>query len=264
MSNEDQLMEMEALESLFPVELEKLSDTEFKLSLVPFPDNSETNHVSVVIHFAFPDSYPANSPVEFSVAKTTGCISTDSSRLEELSDIILSVCEENSGFCCVYQIAERVQEWLRENNQEEKSLHDMLLEQPAQRKQKKTGIIDTDSEYNEDEDSDWDSDYDSEDDDEDETQYEELQQKNLCSEDQRVTRAEFLKWKIDEYDPYLLKAGLIKRIAEGDNRQTGKQQFLATLIARKEKGNVPDELEFNEDLFGDEDDVDLDEEIVDS
>jgi hypothetical protein len=263
MSNEEQLMEMEALESLFAAELEKISGTEFKLNLVPFPDNSETNHVSTMVRFNFPPSYPVESSIEFSVVKTTGCIATDSSRLEDLEGTIRSVCEENMGFCCVYQIAERVQEWLRENNSEEKSLHDLLLEQPP-RKPKKA-IIDTDSDYNEDEDSDWDdSDYgsqddDSEDGDEEETQYEELQHKILCPEDQRVSKTEFLSWKVQEYDPYLLKTGLIKRIAEGDNRQTGKQQFLATLLARKEKGSS--DLEFDKELFGDEDDVDLDEEI---
>ena len=265
---EEQMMELEALESLFPVEFEKLSSTEFKLSLIPFPDNSEINHISAVLRFSFPQSYPMDATVIFSVERTTGCIATDSSRLEDLNECIISVCEENQGVCCVYQIAERVQEWLRQHNEEERSLHDMMIGQETRKPMRKIKIIaesdfdsdDSDWDYDEDDDDDY-SDEDEEDEEEEEV-YEGLQQKNLCPESERVGSEEFLGWKL-EYDQYLLKTGLIKRIAQGDVRPTGKQQFLATLAARKDKGATPDDsLEFNEDLFGEDiefDDVPVEE-----
>ena len=263
MSNvEDQMMELEALESLFPNELRKLSATEFSLvGLVPFPDNSETNHVSVDIAFSFPPNYPSDAPVEWRIAKSTGCIATDSSCMENLAACIRAVCDENLGCSAVYQIAERVQEWLRANNEKEKSLHDLL-----QSKVSKAARTEGSEEYDSEEDSDYDSEFDdseldpdySSDDEEEEEQFEELQLKNLCSETDRVTVEEFMAWK-KEYDAFLLKEGLIKRISAEDTRQTGKEQFQNLLKTRRGEGNVGEGEEFNEDLFGNEEDVDVDD-----
>lgn len=269
-------MELEALESLFPMELQKESETSFKLvGLVPFPDNSETNHVSVDLHFSFPLHYPTDENIVWSIIRTTGCISTDSSRLASLEQAIQSVIEENTGCCVVYQIAERVQEWLRANNEEEKSLHDMMVTTKASKKEERPirrDVSDEDS-YDEDEDSDYSGseDYSDDDDDEDddfeeEEEYEELQLKELCPEEDRVTREAFLEWK-KEYDEYLLSVGLIKRIAPDDTRKTGKEQFLELLVNRRkggETGNVDDA--FNAELFENEDDLDdleLDDEEAD-
>ena len=268
-------MELEALESLFPVEMRKESETSFSLvGLVPFADNSKHNYVSVDLSFSIPADYPLTSSINWTIAKTTGCIATDSSRLEDLEAAIRAVCSENAGCSVVYQIAERVQEWLRENNEEEKSLHDMLQSKPVVSKPPRRKAEDSDDE----DDSDYsdDEEYDLDDDDDDESyaseepEYEGLQMKVLCAEEERVKRDEFLAWKL-EYDQLLLKSGLIKRIAPGDTRQTGKQQFLQALMNRKDKredgqkivdGDVLED--FNADLFGGEDDVEFDddEEVV--
>jgi hypothetical protein len=263
-NNEDQAMELEALESLFPKELKKVSDTEFSLvNLVPYSDNSQVNHVSVDITFSFPASYPSDDSVTWRLAKTSGCIATDSSRLEDLESTIRAVCDENLGCSCVYQIAERVQEWLRENNEEEKSLHDMLQSNSKIAvKQKKAPVVrDDDEDYDSEDDSDFDSEdyseFDSDYESEDEEQFEDLQLKNLCPESERVTIDQFLEWK-KEYDAYLLKEGLIKRISADDTRQTGKQQFLAVLKSRRADEDNEGET-FNEELFGNEDDVDVDD-----
>ena len=274
-------MEMEALESLFPIEMKRESDTEFSLiGLVPFTDNSQKNHVSVDLRFRFPKGYPTDESVSFTVLKTTGCIATDSSRLDDLTAVIDEVCIENSGSCCVYQIADRVQEWLRDHNEEEKSLHDQLTfsgtgtaprrRAPVQRaaaSDDDESDFDSDDFDSEDYDSDDYSDDDSDDDGSEEADddYEGLVTKELVPENQRVKRGEFLEWKL-QYDQYLLKNGLIKRMAEGDVRRTGRQEFLDTLTARGDKGGsgtataATAALEFNEELFGDEQDVDLDEE----
>ena len=270
-------MELEALESLFPNELRKVSETEFSLvNLVPFSDNSEVNHVSVDIAFSFPAGYPSDQAVEWRILKTTGCIATDSSRFESLEAAISAVCDENIGCSAVYQIAERVQEWLRENNEEEKSLHDMLQSNSKvsnKREARMKKPVDEDGEMDsEDYDSELDSDYDSEfdsdysdDDEEEESEeetFEDLQLKNLCPENERVTIAEFLEWK-KEYDAYLLKEGLIKRIAPDDTRQTGKQQFLDLLKTRRGEGGAENEAAFNAELFGNEEDVDVDDLLED-
>jgi hypothetical protein len=72
-----------------------------------------------------------------------------------------------------------------------------------------------------------------------------------------VTIDQFLEWK-KEYDAYLLKEGLIKRISADDTRQTGKQQFLAVLKSRRADQDNEGKT-FNEELFGNEEDVDVDD-----
>lgn len=269
-------MELEALESLFPMELRKESDSSFKLvGLVPFTDNSETNHVSIDLQFSFPPTYPMEGSIAWSILRTTGCIATDSSRVSSLEKAIRSVIEDNPGCCVVYQIAERVQEWLRANNEEEKSLHDMMVTTKTLRKEERfirRDMSDEDS-YDEEDDSDYSGsdDYSNDEEDEDddleeEEEYEELQMKELCAEEDRVTREEFVEWK-KEYDEYLLSNGLIKRIAPDDNRKSGKEQFLELLVNRRkggDTGNVDDA--FNAELFQNEDDLDdieLDDEEAD-
>lgn len=260
-------MELEALESLFPTELVRYP-TKFELvGLVPHSDNSEVNHVSVDISFSFPLDYPSTQTVDWSIIKSTGFISTDSSRLEDLEASIRSVCEDNLGCCVVYQIADRIQEWLRENNEEEKSLHDMLLangtNEVNQSRRKVVRFTDeADEDYDEEADSDY-SDYSDEEDgsfdsdsSDEEEQFEELQMKDLCPEEQRVTRDQFVEWK-REYDDYLLGCGIVKRIGADDTRATGKQQFLELITKRRNENQT--EQEFNAELFGNEDDLDEDD-----
>lgn len=269
---EEQGMELEALESLFPVEIRIISESEFSLvGLVPYSDNSQHNFVSVDLKFSFPASYPVGALIDCSIAKTTGCIATDSSRLEDLAATIGSVSEENAGCCAVYQIAERVQEWLRDHNEEEKSLHDTMQQKPS--RPVKVRPVRSDDEDDDDYDSEDDSDYsyDSDEDDSDESsedeEYEGLQSKTLCPEEERVQVAEFLAWKL-EYDQVLLKNGLIKRIAPGDTRQTGKQEFLQSLTDRKEKREdgkvIEGGADFDENIFGEEEDVEFDDDEEDA
>ena len=246
-------MEMEALESLFPTELTKLSDKEFQLHLVPYSDNSKRNHVSVSLSFVFPETYPLGDSVIVTVVKATAYLAT-----AEMEAEITQVMEENAGSACVYQIADRVQEWLRAHNEEECSLHDQMV----QRKggvPKKT-LPGGDSSDDSDDDSDWSSDDEDDSDDDDYSEeeddgFEGLQAKELCPESQRVTPSQFEFWKAGS-DALLLQRGLIKRVAESDTRPTGKQQFVQTLKARTE--GVP--TTFNEELFGEDFELDEDEE----
>jgi len=95
-------------------------------------------------------------------------------------------------------------------------------------------------------------------DDEEEDEYKGLQLKNLCSETERVTDMQFEEWKL-EYDKWLMSNGWIKRVAESDLRPTGKQQFLALLTARRDNDQSSKPEEFDEELFAEDDDIDLEE-----
>jgi hypothetical protein len=249
---EEQGMEMEALESLFPVELEKVNETEFNLSLVPYADNSRENHVSVKLGFKFGLEYPErSSELECIVLKSSGSVSSDSSLLHELNSLVEKVKEENNGSCCVYQIADAVQDWLRNHNEPERSLHDLI----GVREKKDSDEDDSDDDSDWSEDSDCSSqDYSDEDESESEEEYKELELKTLCQESDRVQKDEFIAWKVKFYDQELLQAGLIKRVAPGDTRITGKLQFLESLAGRKA---TPQGEEFSEELFTGDIDEDL-------
>ena len=247
-------MELEALESLFPVELEKVSSQKFSLTLVPYSDNSSENHVSIKLEFVFGSEYPeSSSALEWTVLKSTGCVASDTRLLSDLEKEINLIKRENEGACCVYQIADKVQEWLRDHNEPERSLYDDII----RREDLKYDSDEEDEEYidsDEDEYSSGSSEYSSDPSDEEE-EYQDLQLKNLCQESERVKRDEFIAWKVGSYDQELLKAGLIKRVAIGDTRITGKQQFLESLASGRKIAPLE---QFNEDLFSGE--IDPDEE----
>ena len=241
-------MEMEALESLFPVEMSKKNATEFSLvGLVPFSDNSETNFVSLDLGFVYPPGYPFDTPVSVCVLQTTGGIATDTHCLSEIAALVESVSNANIGNACVYQIAESAQLWLRNYNEPERSLHDQM-------KQSKRMVDDSDDS----DDSDWNSsdeeDECSDDEYSDDDGFVGLQSKELCKEADRVTKSQFEAWKI-EYDAILLEKGLIKRVCEGDVSLTGKMQFLQNL-----RGGPSQVLRVAEDLFVDDVELDDDEE----
>jgi hypothetical protein len=265
---EEQAMELEVIESLFPTELQKSPDVpnEFSLvGIVPYSDQSQTNFVSIDIKFIFPPLYPLEESLQYHVTKISGGnIASDSSKISLLDDTIRAEIDSAGlGYPIVYQVVEKIVEFLREHNREEMSLHDQMLE----KKVTKTNVVDSD-----DDDSDWsgsseyDSDYsdsfnsDDDEEEEEEEDYKGLQLKNLCLETERVTDDQFAEWKC-EYDKWLIGNGWIKRVAESDLRPTGKQQFLTLLTAKRGAADKVDE-EFDEALFG-EDDIDEDDLVGD-
>jgi len=257
---EEQQMELEALESLFPEEMKRISETEFVVeNIFPFSDNSQKNFVSCDIKFVYPPRYPVEASIKFEVTKMTGAIANDSVLSAELVDVIRTEAEVEIGYAVVYQIVEKVIDFLRENNQQEKSLHDQLASS-VPKVQMANGSDDED-------DSDWSgsSDYDDDDDDsdyeeEEDEDYKGLQLKNLCSESDRVTVEQFAQWKMT-YDEWLMENKYIKRVSESDVKPTGKQQFVSVLVSRQTEDTVDDTMgEFDEELFEDDDDFgDLDD-----
>ncbi len=62
---EEQELEIEALQAIFvhENELKVVSETEFVLNLVPFPDEEEENHVGMEIVVRYPETYPEVPPL---------------------------------------------------------------------------------------------------------------------------------------------------------------------------------------------------------
>jgi hypothetical protein len=244
MSNrEEQLMELEAMESLFPEEFRRdPSDTKFSfVKILPYSDHSQENYVSVSVDFTFPPGYPSEEPIGFTITAMTGAISTDSSKLDELNGVIDSEIAANFGMAGVYQVIEKIIEWLRENNEEERSLFDQLTT---------TVRVGGEDEYDDSDDSDWSGEDDS-DESEDDGEYQGLQSKNLCPESARVSDSQFASWRVG-YEDWLMENGFIKR--SSDTRPTGKEQFLTNLANRsagKPKLDGIDESLFDDDALMD-------------
>jgi len=283
---EEQAMELEVLESLFPVEMQRSpeSTSEFSLvGLVPYSDQSQTNFVSIDIKFVFPPLYPVEEFLGYEITKIFGGnIASDSSKIDLLNELIRhEISASGLGSPVVYQVVVKIVEFLREHNQEEKSLHDLLIERGGRESARKsarlaraTTTMTVEDDEDEDDDSDWSSDYSDEDSssggsfvceesEDDEEEYKGLQLKNLCAESDRVTDTQFTEWKM-EHDKWLMSNGWIKRVAESDLRPTGKQQFLTLLTSRRENNSEEIiEEDFDEELFA-EGDAELDDNDLDS
>lgn len=115
MSNqlESQTEEIEALQAIYPDELQSLSGPpyNFKIKLVPLP-GQDNNHVAVDLNCTFPSEYPLEIPIiEVELKKGLA-----SKQKEEILKIIKTQAEENLGAPSIYTIAEAVREWLVDNN----------------------------------------------------------------------------------------------------------------------------------------------------
>lgn len=133
---EDQDLEIEALQSIYPDELtlKNSSPYEIDLSLLP---NSATgaegpNHVGVTLQISFPEDYPDVAPTIL-VRKDLGL--GDKDVLPALDKVIAETAAENAGVAMVYSIAERVRDWLREHNEPEGSgsAYDEMMKKQRQK-----------------------------------------------------------------------------------------------------------------------------------
>merc|ERR1711974_471142 len=158
------------------------------------------------------------------------------------------------GMAMIYTVAEACQDYLKENNVKELSMHEQMM----QRMKKEGG--------GEEEGEDDDDEYDEDDDDgpDPEEEWKGLAEKALCPESERITPDTFLAWK-EKFEQEMVEAGVLKR---GEVKmKTGKQFFVES---NKEGGAEGDEkaagatgadgeVVYNAALFNELDDEDLDD-----
>lgn len=239
---EEQELELEALTSIFEEgkEFEKVSDTEFKLKFKPFPNDEQENHVSVTLRIAYTDTYPETAPDW----ELQDAVMADD-KVEELKSKIEESIESSLGMAMVYTIAEMCQEWLKENNVKELSMHEQMMKRMGGDEEDEEGGDDDedldDDEINRIEEEEWKG----------------LATKPEVPEKDRITVDIFNDWK-KKFDAEMIASGVLKR--EESRGQSGKQFFLAaqkeTEESSEKKGDAP--LVYNAALFGEEDD-DLDD-----
>ena len=122
---EEQQMELEALESIFvhENELEVKDPQHFILTLLPFPDEDEENHVCAVLDVRYPATYP-EVPAEVTLVTEDIDAETKMKLPEEKvvilrDEVIARALEENADMPMMYLVAEAVREYLRQNNENE-------------------------------------------------------------------------------------------------------------------------------------------------
>jgi len=222
-------MEREALESLFPDEYHAEGPDRFRLELVP---GEAENFVRAPLIIQYPPDYPDAAPqVSLNKEIATGM---SESKEKALISLIEDTIEQNVGIAMIYTLAETVQEYLRENNVSEVSMHDLMLN-------RQRGIEGPPAEEEDEEEDEEDAV------EEEQGEWKGLEEKVLCSAMERITQQSFMEWKT-KFDEELVKLGIIKR--DGDERVTGKLIFERQLAENREKGNT-DVVDVYADLFDD-------------
>jgi hypothetical protein len=255
---EEQAMEIEALTAMFEEgkEFLKVSDTEFKLVLVPHPQGEEENHVGITLHITYTATYPEVAP-EWAIEDVKGL---PDPKLKTLKGVVEQNIEENLGMVMIYTVAEACQDFLKENNVKELSMHEeMLLRAKGEGGEEEAG---------EGGDEDDDEEYDEFAPGKEEEEWKGLAEKPVVPEKDRITPDAFAEWKL-KFDQELIEKGILKR--DEIKAKTGRQIFMeankdekdgdkkATNDDKKEENGST--LVYNAELFGEleDDDVDLDD-----
>eukprot|EP00514_Thraustochytrium_sp_LLF1b_P003496 CAMPEP_0184525434 /NCGR_PEP_ID=MMETSP0198_2-20121128/10095_1 /TAXON_ID=1112570 /ORGANISM="Thraustochytrium sp., Strain LLF1b" /LENGTH=288 /DNA_ID=CAMNT_0026916891 /DNA_START=27 /DNA_END=893 /DNA_ORIENTATION=+ len=134
--DEEQAMEVEALEAIFGEDYEELSSSaprQVRLKLMPVPgvNAGDENKVIVLASFSFPETYPEVLP-EVVVEPVKGLTAK---HCEELKKIALEEAENLVGTPMVFSLAEQMKDWLVENNRDhtDESMHaQMVAKQEAE------------------------------------------------------------------------------------------------------------------------------------
>jgi hypothetical protein len=134
--SEEQEMESEALTAIFDTAFEILQENPFQWSVSIYPEAGDPveldalNHVACKLLATLPVDYPEGLP-ELHVEIIKG-LAPD--HQETLTQMAMEEAVANEGVACIFAVAERIREWLAENNV--KGLDDISMYAQMMRKQK--------------------------------------------------------------------------------------------------------------------------------
>lgn len=220
---DEQLMEIEALEALFTNEgeFEKINENEFYLNILPYPDNSKTNHNFVRLKINYTANYPVEPPI-WDFDKLSGIEVYDE---VELRDTVKSIVQSSLGMPMIYNIADAIQLWLRENNKPLLSMHAQMIEREKREGGGGELAVNLHNGYNELKNSYIENSDDEYEADEEEIVFKGLIDKDLCNPEERVTKEIFEKWS-NEFKLEMENKRIWKKIEKKDEILTGKQMFM--------------------------------------
>lgn len=134
---EEQEMEVEALTAIFDTHFQILkAEQPFEWSIELYPENGdpseldELNHVACKLIATIPMDYPESLP-QLDIELVKGLADDHREELKVLAD---EEAEANAGAPSIFAIAERLREWLVENNM--KGLDDVSMHAQMMRKKK--------------------------------------------------------------------------------------------------------------------------------
>nr|XP_022294197.1 RWD domain-containing protein 1-like [Crassostrea virginica] len=226
---EEQNNEIEAIESIYPEEIEVLKTEPYHVFTITIrsqdtdqcTDEVDPDQANCVIQFSYVENYPEEAPL----FEITDSENLADDQLEDIITLINEQIEENIGMVVVFTIVSAVQEKLTEMVEESKR----RKVEEAERKQR---------------------------------QLEEEEQKRF--EGTKVSVETFLAWKT-KFDAEMAELKKEKILKEKTKGLTGKEMFLrdASMAESDLKllESEEDGVEVDESLFQDMDDLDLDEDL---
>jgi hypothetical protein len=126
---EERQYEAEALEAIFDNHFTTTSENEWQIDLLPDTGDPDGNHVACKLLIELPADYPQASLPKLTVQVTRGLAPEHAAILEGLA---MEEARASEGGPSIFAVAERVKEWLMENNV--KGLDDMSLYALSMRK----------------------------------------------------------------------------------------------------------------------------------
>ncbi|TFK29918.1 RWD-domain-containing protein [Coprinopsis marcescibilis] len=130
MASEAILEELEVLESIYPTELQRISDTDIQIEAEQDEELDGTPNIKLLLSVHYPESYPDALP-DLKLSVVNGEISEKD--LESLTKDLVSVGEENVGMAMTFTLVAHLREQLTKlarSNENEK----VRLEQEKERK----------------------------------------------------------------------------------------------------------------------------------
>lgn len=126
---EEQQYEAEALEAIYDAHFTAGDHGQWQIELLPDMGDPESNHVACKLIVNLPADYPHESLPRLSVQVTRGLAPEHAEILEGLAN---EEAENNRGAPSIFAVAERIKEWLIENNT--KGLDDTSMYAQSMRK----------------------------------------------------------------------------------------------------------------------------------
>ncbi|KAK3595223.1 hypothetical protein CHS0354_021538 [Potamilus streckersoni] len=224
---EDQKHEIEALESIYPSELEVLSRQpfhEFQINLTSQSEDTDVDSVSCTLHVLYVEKYPDEAPI----VEIRDPENLDDIDIQTLNDLIQQKVEENLGMAMVFTLISVVQEKLSD------IAEDTRRKQEEEKEKKKKMA-------------------------------EEVERKRF--DGTRVTVENFLAWKtkFDVEIAEIKRAKYEMDLS--NKKLTGKEMFLRDASMNESDVKFlqeVDTIEVDESLFQDMDDLDLEDELLET
>ncbi|KAL6073560.1 RWD domain-containing protein [Balamuthia mandrillaris] len=128
------MMELEALEAIYPEEFKKLGDSPHRFEITLVPNLSGTNnHVSIALTFTYTPTYPQEVPL-LEIKPLEGVNEED---CEQLKQQLQTEAEANVGMAMVLLLAQNAKDWLDElNDKQLQRLKDKEKEEERKKKEK--------------------------------------------------------------------------------------------------------------------------------